>query len=153
MRWISVESWQQGGNGWRGQEGAARAGEGGCATVVTKGFWVVAVDERGVAAHRGGLCGRIDIGRKLLGGCAKVCIGYEGTSHAVVAGQHVWSCQKTFVIWYAKIMCWDCWSQNFGTGRNLEIYCWRSMLLWDIPGIWTNEGGVVDPPCEEEVAL
>lgn len=55
MRGLSSEGRQQGGQCWRGQEGPAGAGEGGGAAVVTKGFWVVAVYERGVAAHGGGL--------------------------------------------------------------------------------------------------
>lgn len=99
---LSTERRQQGGEGrWR-QEGTSRAGEGGGAAVITKGLWVVAVDEGGVAGHGGGLaaqrlttqCGRIDVRGELLGGRAEVRVWDEGTPHAVVAGQHVRPCRQ-----------------------------------------------------------
>lgn len=95
MRGLSDVAWQQGRERRRGQEGASGAGEGGGAAVLAEGLGVVAVDERGVSAHGGGLAGQrlprqrggVDIRRELLVG--EVRVRDEGTPHAVVAGQHV----------------------------------------------------------------
>lgn len=95
MRGLPDIARQQGRERRRGQEGASGGGEGGRAAVVAKGLWVVAVHERGVSAHGGGLarqrfsrqrCG-VDLRRELLVG--EVRVRDEGAPHAVVAGQHV----------------------------------------------------------------
>lgn len=104
MRGLSAIGGQQGREGrWR-QEGSSRGGEGGSATVITEGLWVVAVNERGVAGHGGGLAaqrftpqrGRVDVGGELLGGRAEVWVWDERTPHAVVAGQHVRPCGEQY---------------------------------------------------------
>jgi len=98
MRGLPAERRQQGREGGRGENGAGRRGT----AVVAEGLRVVAVDEGGVAADGGGVtaqglgahAGAIDVGWELLGGRgAVVRVGDVGAPHAVVAVQHVGTCQ------------------------------------------------------------
>lgn len=195
---LSTEGRQQGWEGWWGQEGSSRAGEGGSAAIITKGLWVVAVNEGRVAGHCRGLTaqrftregGGIHVRGELLGGRTEVCVGDEGTSHAVITGKHVRPCREQYKSYVHLCLGIGGWnhtslsnhsaytphiikmcrqvSQNANSGplslillaetvlTDLSCVQWSMDMLFHFicrvsPGIWTNEGGVVDPPCDREV--